>query len=152
MRSLVVLVHGTDRRHMGKMPIEFLRELHSQRHHEPNLQKPVTVQCLKQTCVSKSASAGSRLWKLSSPQKAYSLFAAPAMAMEGNGHKRTSRGQLADLFCFRRQSPIFFAQQDLINILDCDFWGFPIFWMAVLITVFLFLLQYCICNMTGADK
>lgn len=91
-------------------------------------------------------------WKLSSPQKAYSLVASPAMAMEGNGCKRTSQRPSGWPLLFQKTVSSIFAQQDLIDVLDCDFWGFPIFWMAVLITVFLFLLQHCICNVMGADK
>lgn len=54
----LLLVHGTDRRHMEETPTEFLRELHGQRHHKPNLQKSVTIQRLRQnlcfqTCVSR---------------------------------------------------------------------------------------------------
>lgn len=100
------------------------------------------------TCVSTSAPAGSRLWKQSSPQRAHSAVCCPSHGHEYVGLREPPKRPVGCSLLFQKT-----VASILLEGFDQCFrlWllRVPTFWMAVLITGFLFLLQHCICNVSG---
>lgn len=89
---LPLLVHGRDGREMEEIPTEVLKELHSQRNHRRDVQKPVPAKAVsKQPWYLQICNSGKQAMKAVHPQRACSLLHAPTRATEDNGHRGASQ-------------------------------------------------------------